>query len=53
MKVKIVELGENFKAPKPGTLEYEELSNTITDNFKPIFQKLPGYKRIVVDNLQE
>ncbi|KAB0804717.1 hypothetical protein PPYR_01687 [Photinus pyralis] len=52
MQVKIVNLGENFHAPEPGSIQYEELSNTISDNIKPLFSSLPSYKRLVIENLK-
>lgn len=51
--MKIVDLGDNFQAPKPGSIEYDDLSNTIRDNFKPVFENLSGYKRIMIENLEE
>lgn len=53
LEFKIVDLGENFVAPKPGTQGYDDLTNSISDNFEPLFKKIPGYKRIVVDDLKE
>lgn len=53
LEFKIVDLGENFVAPKVGTPDYETLTNTISDNFEPLFKKIPGYKRIVVEDLKE
>lgn len=53
LEFKIVDLGENFVAPKPGTQEYESLTNTISDNFEPLFKKIPGYKGVVVEDLKE
>lgn len=53
VEVKLVDLGENFEIPTKGSVQYDGLSNTITDNFKPVFDKLPGYRRIVVDNIKE
>lgn len=51
--VKIVALGENFAVPKTESLQYEDLSNSIVENFKPIFRKIAGYRRITVDDLKE
>lgn len=53
IEVKIVELGENFHAPKPGTIEFEDLSNTINNNFKPVFNRIPGYKSMHVEDIKE
>lgn len=51
--VKIVDLGENFVMPKLGSLQYDDLSNSITDNFKPIFGKIPGFRRALIEDLKE
>lgn len=52
VEVKLVNLGENFEMPAKGSIQYEDLSNSITENFKPVFEKLPGYRRIVIDELK-
>nr|CAI5819816.1 unnamed protein product [Callosobruchus analis] len=52
VEVKLVELGENFKLPKAGSLQYTDLTNSIEENFKPLFNKLPGYRRVVVENIK-
>lgn len=53
MEVKIVDLGDNFHAPAPGTVQFEELSSIINDNVKPLFKKLPNYKQLVVQDIKE
>lgn len=53
LKVKIINLAENFNAPKPGTKEYEDLSNQISDSFAGILNNKPGYHKISVMNLEE
>ncbi|XP_030757105.1 uncharacterized protein LOC115882976 isoform X4 [Sitophilus oryzae] len=52
VQVKVVDLGENFVPPKPGTVQYDDLSNSISNNFQPVFKSLPGYRRIVIDQLK-
>lgn len=52
LRVKIVDLGENFHTPHQGTVEYDDLSNTINENFKPIFTKIQGYKKLTIEDLQ-
>lgn len=52
VEVKLVELGENFILPTKGSLQFDDLSNTIADNFKPVFSKLPGYRRIVIEDIK-
>ncbi|XP_063905310.1 uncharacterized protein LOC135124283 isoform X2 [Zophobas morio] len=51
--VKIIDLGDNFVVPEHGSLQYDDLSNSISDNFKPIFVKIPGFRRILIDDLKE
>jgi hypothetical protein len=51
--VKVIDLGENFIMPKPRTSQYGELSNSISDNFKPIFTKIPGFRKAAVEDLKE
>ncbi|ERL91743.1 hypothetical protein D910_09069, partial [Dendroctonus ponderosae] len=53
VQVKLIELGENFVAPKPGTIEYEDLSTSISNNFQPVFRSLPGYRRLIVEQLND
>lgn len=53
MELKIVDLGDNFHAPEPGTVQFEELSNIINDNVKPLFKKLPNYKELMVQEIKE
>lgn len=53
VKVKIIDLGENFQVPKHGTIQYEELTNSIDENFQPLFKKIPGYKRLIIEDIKE
>ncbi|XP_060536686.1 uncharacterized protein LOC132708394 isoform X2 [Cylas formicarius] len=53
IKVKLIELGENFVAPKHGTIEYEDLSSNIVNNIEPVFRKLKGYRRLSVQELTD
>lgn len=53
VEIKIVNLGENYKAPKPGTEEFKQFTNTLDNNLKNVFKKVPGYKRMVVENIVE
>lgn len=52
VEVKLVDLGENFEIPQQNSLQYEDLSNSIADSFKPVFTKLPGYRRVVVETIR-
>lgn len=51
--VKVINLGENYKAPKPGTQEFDDLSNTITKGFEDIVTKIPGYRKLIVADIEE
>ncbi|KAK9694168.1 hypothetical protein QE152_g33703 [Popillia japonica] len=53
VEIKIVELGENFKIPKPNSVDYEDLTNQINDNFKPLFKKIPGYRKFKITDIRE
>lgn len=53
VKVKIVKLGENFVVPQLGSLQYDDLSSRINENFEPLFKKVPGYKKVVIENIKE
>lgn len=52
LEFKIVDLGENFVAPRKGTPDYETLSNSIADSFAPLFKKIPGYKKVIIRDLK-
>lgn len=51
VEIKIVNLGENYQTPKPGTEEYRTFSNIIENNLRSIFKRVPGYKKMVVENV--
>lgn len=53
LKVKIINLAENFNAPKPGTKEYEDLSTQISNSFAGVLNNKPGYHKISVMNLEK
>ena len=46
-------LGDGFEAPQPGTPDFEDISNTISDSFGPTLEKLPGYYRIKLNELEK
>lgn len=52
VEVKLVNLGDGFQAPQPGSQDFEVISNTISDNFGPTLTKLPGYYAIKLNELQ-
>ncbi|KAI8037514.1 hypothetical protein M5D96_009666 [Drosophila gunungcola] len=41
--VKLMNLAESFEAPKPGTVEFNNLAATISDSFNGILSPLTGY----------
>lgn len=51
LEIKIVNLGENYVVPKPGSEEYRSLTKTIDNNLRSVFKQVPGYKRMVVENI--
>ncbi|KRT85124.1 hypothetical protein AMK59_378 [Oryctes borbonicus] len=53
VEIKIIDLGENFQFPKPNSIDYEDLTKQINDNFKPLFKKLPGYKKFKITEIKE
>lgn len=53
MEVKLINLGDGFIAPIPGSSDFEVISNTISDSFGPVFNKLPGYYQIRLVELQK
>lgn len=52
VEVKLIDLGENFEVPQQNSLQYEDLTNSIAESFKPVFTKLPGYRRVIVENIR-
>nr|ARK19817.1 monooxygenase DBH-like protein [Ampulex compressa] len=52
VEVKLVNLGDGFVAPEEGTPDFEVISNTISDSFGPIFEKLPGYHEVRLTELK-
>lgn len=53
MEIKLVNLGDGFTAPIPGSSDFEVISNTISDSFGPVLNKLPGYYQIRLVELQK
>ncbi|KAK0071382.1 hypothetical protein PV325_013017, partial [Microctonus aethiopoides] len=52
IQVKLINLGDGFKAPAPGTQDFDTISNRISDNFSPILINIPGYDTITVNELR-
>ena len=52
LSVKVIELGEHFQVPKVGTIEFQDLSNTISENFRAALnEKVDGLQDVVVSDL--
>lgn len=53
VELKLVDLGDNLEVPTKGSNQYKDLSNTIKENLKPSFSKLPGYRKIEIDDIKQ
>lgn len=53
MAVKLVQLGQNFKAPAPGTTDFDLLANTISDGFNRALNKIPGFYKVSVRDFEQ
>jgi hypothetical protein len=53
VEVKLVNLGENFQIPKPGSTEFDILANTVSSGFSGALGKLPGFYKLHVNQFQE
>lgn len=53
MAVKLVNLGEGFKAPAPGSKGYDVLANTITSGFHGVLAKVPGFHKLQIEEFTE
>lgn len=53
IEVKIVNLGDGFVAPTPDSVDFEMISNMISGSFGPVFEKLPGYYQVRLDELRK
>lgn len=52
IEVKLIHLGDSFVPPSQDSPDFEIISNTITDSFGPVFENLPGYYRINLEELK-
>lgn len=53
VEVKLLNVGENFHAPEPGSADFDILANTVTAPFKMKLAKFPGFQKLdVVDFAQ-
>lgn len=46
VSMKLINLADSFKAPKKGSLEYEDLSRTIRSALDSVLGKIPGYSKL-------
>ncbi|XP_032671335.1 uncharacterized protein LOC116844219 isoform X3 [Odontomachus brunneus] len=53
IEVKLVNLGDGFKVPIPSSSDFELISNRISESFGPVFEKLPGYYQVRLDELRK
>lgn len=53
VEVKLINLGDGFMTPTPGTPDFEIISNRISDSFGPVLDKLPGYYQIRLNELKK
>lgn len=44
--MKLIKLADGFEAPKKGSQEYEDLSNTIQSTFNGVLGDIPGYYKL-------
>lgn len=51
VEMKIVNLGENYQTPKPGSEEFRQFSSVVESSMKNVFRRMPRYKRTIVDNI--
>lgn len=50
--MKLVNLGAGYTAPQFGTQDFDDISNTITDSFRPALMKVPGFYQIRLDDFR-
>lgn len=48
VEVKLLNVGENFHAPQPGSADFDNLANTVASNFRKKFTKFPGFHKMDV-----
>jgi len=53
IEVKLVNLGDGFMAPPPNSPDFEVISNRISESFGPVFEKLPGYYQVRLNELRK
>lgn len=46
VQVKLLNVGENFHAPAPGSPDFDSLANTVTTGFKKKLSKFPGFQKM-------
>lgn len=53
VEVKLVGIGKNYRAPSPGSQDFEDISNKITESFTPALKKVLGFHQLRLDQLQK
>ena len=53
VEVKLVQIGENFQIPSPGTPDFDTLANTVSSGFGSALGKVPGFYKLNVNQFQE
>lgn len=48
VEIKLLNVGENFHAPAPGTPDFDILANTVSAGFKKKLSKFPGFQKLNV-----
>lgn len=46
VQVKLLNVGENFHAPSPGSTDFDILASTVTAGFKKKLSKFPGFQKM-------
>ncbi|XP_067212529.1 uncharacterized protein [Linepithema humile] len=53
IEVKLVNLGDGFIVPTLDSPDFEIISNSVSESFGPVFEKLPGYYQVRLNELQK
>jgi hypothetical protein len=53
IEVRLVNLGDGYKAPLPGSLDFQDISNTISGSFSPALEKVPGFHQLNLSELRK
>lgn len=53
VEVRLVNLGDGYRAPLPGSPDFEDISNTIAGSFSPALAKVPGFHQLKLSELRK